>query len=55
MAAAYNLEALKVQILNRAFNGLEAVQFLKDNMQIKIDFILLDLEMPVMNGFKACK
>ena len=55
MAAAYNLEALNVKILRRAFNGLEALQFVKENLQVKIDFIFLDLDMPIMNGFEACR
>jgi len=36
--------------LIRAFNGEEAVNILKDN---NIDLILMDMQMPVMNGYRA--
>ena len=55
MAVVYNLEALKLNVLKQAFNGLEALQFVQNNKEHRLDFILLDLDMPIMNGFDACK
>jgi CheY-like chemotaxis protein len=37
--------------LIRAKNGLEAVEFCKNNQNI--DLVLMDIKMPVMNGFDA--
>ncbi len=44
--------ALKNQVkcIDHAANGLEAVQFV---MEKDYDFILMDIKMPVMNGFEA--
>ena len=36
-----------------AKNGLEAVEIIKNNL--KIDLVLMDLKMPLMNGYKATK
>lgn len=36
-----------------AFNGLEAVQLCKDNPDI--DFVLMDIKMPELNGYEATK
>jgi len=35
----------------RAFNGLEAIKMVKSNREI--DFVLMDLKMPVLNGISA--
>jgi PAS domain S-box-containing protein len=37
--------------IHHAKNGQEAVEICKNNL--KIDFILMDLKMPIMNGFEA--
>lgn len=37
-----------------AQNGLEALEIFKQNKD-KIDLILMDMEMPVMNGYEATK
>lgn len=37
----------------RAKNGLEAIEICKNNKEI--DLLLLDLKMPLMNGFEAAK
>jgi len=37
-----------------AINGLEALE-LVTQQQKKFDFIILDLNMPIMDGFDACK
>ena len=39
-------------VVFEATNGKEALDLLQDN---KIDLILMDIEMPVMNGFEATK
>lgn len=36
-----------------AFNGQEALDFLEDKNSIDIDLILMDIMMPVMNGYEA--
>jgi len=38
--------------LSTAYNGVEALIILNDPTQIKPDLILLDLSMPIMNGFE---
>ena len=49
----YNLDILK------GSNGLDGVQrvqeTLVDKTETQFDLIILDLEMPIMNGFLACK
>lgn len=35
-----------------ASNGEEALEFLRDNKRPRIDLILLDINMPIMNGFE---
>ena len=39
----------------RAKDGLEAVTFVKENAVDCFDCILMDIQMPRMNGFEACK
>ena len=54
MAKVYNLQACGVKIIKQAINGLELYQ--SCNMHKNdIDFILSDLEMPIMNGYTACE
>ena len=55
MAVVYNLRSHNINIQLEAVNGLEVLQFVQMNSQIKLDFILLDLDMPIMNGFEACR
>jgi CheY-like chemotaxis protein len=57
MALSYNLKIFEnVKILFEGCNGLEVFQFVQQNIgKIKISFIMLDLEMPIMNGFEACQ
>ncbi|KAB1071264.1 response regulator [Tamlana haliotis] len=49
----YAKKLLKKHVLNihEATNGIEAIEKVKDNNEINL--VLLDLEMPKMNGFKA--
>ena len=54
MAVTYNLRAHKVQIMKECDNGLVALQYVQNTDQ-RIDFILLDLDMPIMDGYKACE
>lgn len=46
------LRKTKVQILH-ALNGAEAVELFKTD--VKIDLILMDIQMPVMNGYEATR
>jgi CheY-like chemotaxis protein len=55
MAVAYNLTSQNINIKKEAVNGLEVLQYIQSNSNIKLDFILLDLDMPIMNGFEACR
>jgi CheY-like chemotaxis protein len=55
MAVAYNLTSQNINIQKEAVNGLEVLQYIQSNSGIKLDFILLDLDMPIMNGFEACR
>lgn len=41
-----------ITVLSEATNGQEALDFVADN---EVDIVLLDLNMPVMNGIDACK
>lgn len=54
MAKVYNLQACGVKILKQAINGLELYQYCT-SYKNNIDFILSDLEMPIMNGYQACE
>ena len=55
MAVTYNLKACKVNIQMEGQNGLEVLQYIQMNPEKKLDFVLLDLDMPIMNGFEACQ
>lgn len=56
VAVTYILRKMEINILSEGCNGLEIYQYVqKFGMQKKIDFILLDLDMPILNGFEACK
>ena len=54
MMVASNLEALDFNVKLQAVNGLEVYEFLQDRKQ-PVDLVVLDLNMPIMNGFEACK
>ena len=45
------LEETKIKIL-RAINGKEVLEILEEG--IKIDLILLDIQMPIMSGYEVC-
>ena len=55
MAASYNLKQHNFEILLEGCNGLEIFRYVKANPHQKIDLILLDLDMPIMSGYEACK
>jgi CheY-like chemotaxis protein len=48
------LKNLKVKIISFK-NGSEIVEYIRNNMDKKIDLILMDLKMPVMDGYTATK
>lgn len=54
MAVVYNLKCMEIQVLKECNNGLEALQFVQQQPQSNIHFVLLDLDMPIMNGYDAC-
>lgn len=56
MAVSLNLRKFdNINILFEGSNGLETFQYVQQNMRKKkIQFILLDLDMPIMNGYEAC-
>ena len=55
MAVVYNLKSSNVGIQLEGVNGLELLQYIQINPNAKLDFVLLDLDMPIMDGFEACK
>jgi len=55
MAVGYSLKAAGVNIQKEGVNGVEILQYIQSNPKVKLDFVLLDLDMPIMNGFEACK
>ena len=44
-----------MNIQMKGVNGMEVLQYIQCNSNIKLDFILLDLDMPILNGFDACR
>ena len=55
MACAINLKKFNIDVI-QALNGYMAVQKVKESIQdnLRIDFILLDLNMPILDGYDAC-
>jgi PleD family two-component response regulator len=50
-----NLMLKKVNVkVDEAINGLEALETVTQSKE-KFDFIILDLNMPIMDGYDACK
>ncbi len=53
------LSSLNIESISVVENGLESVNFFKSNLQsassIRVDVVLMDLQMPVMNGTDATK
>ena len=54
MQIVHNLKVCGVQC-TEAINGMEAVDVIQRNGNSKIDIVLLDLQMPIMNGYDAAK
>ena len=45
-----------INILKEAVNGLEALEYIQTNKNEKINFVLLDLDIPpIMDGFLSCQ
>ena len=40
------------EIVGEAANGKEAIEFIKEN---EVDLLMMDINMPVLNGLEACK
>ena len=55
MAVSYALKAANLNIQCEGVNGLEVLQYIQMNSHIKLDVVLLDLDMPIMDGFEACR
>jgi CheY-like chemotaxis protein len=53
-AVGFNLRASKINVIMEGVNGLEVLKYIWTNPDAKIDLVLLDLEMPIMNGYEAC-
>lgn len=41
--------------VREAINGLDALELVTSKPQEKFDFIILDLNMPIMSGYDACE
>ena len=54
MASVYILEQVGIEVRKTFINGLDAVQYVKEYPDLELDFVLLDLDMPIMNGFDSC-
>ena len=52
--AVFSLEAAGLNV-STAINGLEAVQLFEKSKPYEYDIILMDIMMPVMNGYEATK
>ena len=52
--AVFSLEAAGLNV-STAINGLEAVQLFEKSKPYEYDIILMDIMMPVMNGYEAAK
>lgn len=44
-----------IDVVTVAENGVDAIKFLTENDDVQIDVVLLDLNMPEMNGIDTCK
>ena len=56
VAVSYMLKQMKLNIVHEGCNGLDTYQFVqKYGKTLRIDFILLDLDMPILSGFEACR
>ena len=52
--AVFSLEAAGLNV-STAINGLEAVRLFEKSKPYEYDIILMDIMMPVMNGYEAAK
>ena len=55
MACCHILRDMGINVVKQCLNGFEAVKFVEDEGSQNIDFILLDLDMPILDGFEACQ
>ena len=55
MIQAEQLRGFGIRVLSEAINGNEAFKYIRQNPDQKINIIILDLDMPIMNGYQACQ
>lgn len=56
MMLKFNLNQAQINVIQQASNGFEVYQFLQKNINLlRLDFILLDIQMPIMDGFETCR
>ena len=55
MASTHVLESMGITVLRGFLNGFQALMYVQENEDKVIDFILLDLAMPILDGYETCK
>ena len=55
VAATSLRKVVWIEQVEEASNGIEALELVKGSLSAPFDLILLDLDMPIMDGFEACQ